>query len=43
MNDWTDEDPPKQRRALSAGMCPCDDCQADDGAQTTQLDPEDYQ
>ena len=41
MNDWTDEDPPK-RRPLSKSMCPCDDCQADDGAQTTQLDPEEF-
>ena len=44
MNDWTDEDPLVQlRRRLSAGMCPCPDCETDDGAGTTQLDPEDYQ
>jgi len=41
MNDWTDEDPPTQRR-LSAGMCPCPDCETDDGAQTTELDPEEF-
>jgi len=38
-----DEDPPTQRRLLSTSMCPCPDCETDDGAQTTELDPEDYQ
>jgi len=42
MNDWRDEDPPTQRRLLSAGMCPCPDCETDDGAQTTELDPEEF-
>jgi len=41
MNDWTDEDPPTQRR-LSTSMCPCPDCETDDGAQTTELDPEEF-
>jgi hypothetical protein len=42
VNDWTDEEE-APRRLLSAGMCPCDDCTADDGAQTTDLDPEEFQ
>lgn len=42
MNDWTDEDQPQPRRNLTAGMCPCPDCTADDGAQTTPLDPEEF-
>jgi hypothetical protein len=41
MNDWRDEEE-TPRRLLSAGMCPCDECQADDGAQTTDLDPEEF-
>ena len=43
MNDWTDEDLAQKRRLLSTSMCPCPDCETDDGAGTTELDPEDYQ
>jgi hypothetical protein len=41
MNDWRDEED-VPRRLLSAGTCPCEDCTADDGAGSTDLDPEEF-
>jgi hypothetical protein len=42
--DPRDDEPVKRtpnfRRSNS--LCPCDECTADDGAQTTDLEPEDY-
>ena len=44
---WAPEDDEPPRRAPSyrnsTSLCPCDECTADDGAGTTDLDVEDYQ
>jgi len=39
-----DEDPPRRAPSYrnSTSLCPCDECIADDGAGSTQLDPEEF-